>query len=237
MKKNYKLFLSLFVLISFLSIFQTNIVYSNHDNVSIIYGDLNDDGLVDSMDINLLKRYLLGIIIDFPNPAGKTIADLNGDGEINSMDYAIFNKYILEIITTFPIEDITTNPPSPNQLTKDEQLLFELINKERVKADLEPFILDENITHVARLLAQEMVDNNSREPEAPYDVIRENNVRYTVAGYRIATTYSVERAIEMWLKSEEQMSLIYNPSLYYTGVAVVSNGIYGEVIIQLYIRR
>ncbi|TYQ14723.1 UNVERIFIED_CONTAM: dockerin type I repeat protein [Acetivibrio alkalicellulosi] len=42
----------------------------------ILFGDLNGDGLINSTDIVLLRRYLLEIIKDFPSENGKVAADM-----------------------------------------------------------------------------------------------------------------------------------------------------------------
>ncbi|NMB33375.1 MAG: dockerin [Clostridium sp.] len=68
------------------------------------YGDLNDDGEIDSMDLTLLKRHILKKINDFPSDNGHANADLNGDGEIDSMDLALLKRYILKKIDKFPHE-------------------------------------------------------------------------------------------------------------------------------------
>jgi len=239
MKRNCKFFSSLLLLICFLLIFQTTIVYSDNDDTSIIYGDLNGDGVVNSTDINLFRRYILEIITDIPNSNGTTVIDLDGNGQINSIDYIILCKYVLEIINTFPVENLSPDLPTPNNgLTEDEQLLFDLVNEKRIEANLEPFILDEGLTHIARILAQEMSDNYSVTPESSFDVlIRENKIPYTVAGMRTAGNHYIERAVNRWLESEKNYPIILYPTLSYTGVAILPNGKYGNSIVQIYIRK
>ncbi|MFZ5985627.1 MAG: dockerin type I domain-containing protein [Bacillota bacterium] len=68
------------------------------------YGDVNGDGLVDSTDLTLLKRYLLRIISEFPHPDGIKAADVNGNGAVDSTDFAIMKRYLLGIINSFPAE-------------------------------------------------------------------------------------------------------------------------------------
>ena len=67
----------------------------------IIYGDLNEDGMIDSVDAALLSRYILEISDGFPAPLES--ADLNGDGVVDSIDAVILGRYVLEIITSFPV--------------------------------------------------------------------------------------------------------------------------------------
>jgi GH35 family endo-1,4-beta-xylanase len=72
------------------------------------YGDLNEDGVINSLDAARLIRYILEIDDPYgPPPKSPTVwlpADLNGDGVINSIDYTILQRYILEIISYFPVD-------------------------------------------------------------------------------------------------------------------------------------
>jgi len=70
------------------------------------YGDLNDDGKINTMDSVLLGRFILGIINEFPYENGKIAADLNGDGKINTIDYTLLKRYILGMIDKFPVQNM-----------------------------------------------------------------------------------------------------------------------------------
>ncbi|NLL05079.1 MAG: glycoside hydrolase [Clostridiaceae bacterium] len=67
----------------------------------ILYGDLNKDEDVDSLDMGLLRQYLLGIIKNLS--VSDEVADLSGDGEVDSIDFACFRMYLLGIIEDFPV--------------------------------------------------------------------------------------------------------------------------------------
>ena len=56
-------------------------------------GDVNRDGIINSADYVLMKRYLL----DNASLSGNRLpnADMDGDGIINSADYALLRRYIL----------------------------------------------------------------------------------------------------------------------------------------------
>ena len=69
---------------------------------SVSYGDLNDDGKIDSLDLSLLSRYIMEVIDTLP--VSEIAADLNGDGVVNSVDASLLSRYILEIIDEFPVE-------------------------------------------------------------------------------------------------------------------------------------
>ena len=65
-------------------------------------GDINGDGVINTNDYVLLKRYILEEM-DFPDYRQRQIADVNNDGVINTLDAALLSRYILEIIKSFLI--------------------------------------------------------------------------------------------------------------------------------------
>jgi len=71
-----------------------------------LYGDLNGDGEIDTVDLALLGRFVLGIINEFPSENGEIAADLNGDVIIDTIDYTLLKRYILVIIDKFPVENM-----------------------------------------------------------------------------------------------------------------------------------
>ena len=78
-----------------------------------LYGDLNSDGSVNSLDFGIYRRYLLGMgdLNDI------IIADLNGDGNANSIDFAYLRQYLLGQIKVFPVEGIVTPTPTDTPIT------------------------------------------------------------------------------------------------------------------------
>ncbi|MDQ2086310.1 dockerin type I domain-containing protein [Herbivorax sp. ANBcel31] len=72
------------------------------DASSLVYGDLNEDGTIDSTDYALLKRHVLSI--SQLSPKQKILADLNGDGIIDSTDCVLLQRYIIGTIDKFPVE-------------------------------------------------------------------------------------------------------------------------------------
>lgn len=71
---------------------------------AILYGDVNDDGAVNSIDFGFMRQYLLGIIQDFPSENAKKAADLDGSGVFNSLDFGYMRQYILGIIQELPVK-------------------------------------------------------------------------------------------------------------------------------------
>lgn len=67
------------------------------------YGDINMDDAIDSVDLALMKTYLLGKSDTLPNPEA---SDVNGDGTIDALDFALIKKYLLGLITEFPADAV-----------------------------------------------------------------------------------------------------------------------------------
>ncbi len=66
----------------------------------IIYGDLNFDGIVDSFDLILMKRYINGTM-EFTE-AQLAAADMITDGFVTDLDASILKMFILGQIDTLP---------------------------------------------------------------------------------------------------------------------------------------
>ena len=72
-------------------------------------GDLNGDGIVNSIDSTLLSRYILEIL-SFSDPESEkafiAVADINDDGFLNTLDYSLLNRHVLEIPVDYPIGEM-----------------------------------------------------------------------------------------------------------------------------------
>ncbi len=84
---------------------ETDILPNNPITDYTLYGDLNNDGILDNNDIDKLSRYLNGNT-GLDNQARKN-ADVNGDGVINNTDLTLLQNYINNS-TTSPIYASTT---------------------------------------------------------------------------------------------------------------------------------
>jgi hypothetical protein len=60
------------------------------DEAAVTYGDVSGDGVIDSKDAVLVKRYTSGWSVEINEDA----ADVNGDGAINSKDAVLIERYV-----------------------------------------------------------------------------------------------------------------------------------------------
>lgn len=70
-------------------------VYGHEPGKDVMFGDVNSDGKINSIDFAVLKKYLLGRT----EAIELTAADMNNDEKVNSMDFAILKKYLLDVRT------------------------------------------------------------------------------------------------------------------------------------------
>ena len=65
----------------------------------ILYGDVNGDGKIASVDLAMLRKYIASVdpITGVSTVAVKAGADCNGDGKINSIDLAMLRRYLASV--------------------------------------------------------------------------------------------------------------------------------------------
>jgi hypothetical protein len=69
------------------------------DGGDTLYGDVNDDGYVDSTDVTILKRVVLR---KFTGNYNEDAADVNTDGYVDSTDVTILKRFVLRKIKELP---------------------------------------------------------------------------------------------------------------------------------------
>ena len=154
------------------------------------------------------------------------------------------SKYIKnaqeEIATDAPAQ--SENEGTTSALTEDEKEVFALINEQRIANGLAELQIDDELQNVARLKAQDMVDNDyfahqSPTYGSPFDMMKNNQIVYKTAGENIAGNSDNKKAVEAWLNSESHKHNILNNSYNYTGVAVVNSSKYGKIFVQMFIGK
>jgi hypothetical protein len=82
-------------------------------NEEIVYGDINNDGFVNVIDLTLLKFILL---YESESNQDNKIADVNGDGIFDNNDYDQVNQFIHGNISTFNATNINNIKSVSNQI-------------------------------------------------------------------------------------------------------------------------
>lgn len=129
---------------------------------------------------------------------------------------------------------------SETNLTSEENELLSLINTERKKNNLPEFKIDEKLQNVARLKAEDLVQNNyfshiSPTYGTPFEMLKSNSINYKTASENIAGNSSLTDAVNSWLSSDSHKQNILSNDYNYTGIAVVDSIAYGKIIVELFV--
>ncbi len=127
-------------------------------------------------------------------------------------------------------------------LTSDELEVFNLINEQRTQNGLAALKIDTEVQNVARIKAQDMVNNNyfshtSPKYGSPFDMLKSFKVSYKTAGENIAGNSSNSAAVTAWMNSSGHKANILNSSFNYTGIGVIKGSKYGKIYVQMFIGK
>ncbi len=136
----------------------------------------------------------------------------------------------------------TSENTQTSTMTDDEKEVFNLINKQRTNNGLQALKVDEEVQRVARIKAQDMVDNNyfshnSPTYGSPFDMLKSFKISYKGAAENIAGNSSNSGAVNAWMNSSGHKANILNSNYNYTGIGVVNSSKYGKVFVQMFIRN
>lgn len=139
-------------------------------------------------------------------------------------------------------ESVETQSVAQTILSEDETAFFNAINDLRTKNNLQSLQIDDATENVARLKAQDIVDENyfshtSPNYGTPFEMLSTNGVTYKTASENIAGNSTLEGAINSWMNSESHKNNILSNNFNYTGVAIVNSPQYGKVLVQMFIGK
>ncbi len=168
---------------------------------------------------------------------------------------AAFAQY-LSLANDEPDSDVPTSvtgDPSPEigegledipviNLSQDEQQLLSLINDARMDAGVEPLKFDTELVNVARLKAQDMVENSyfshtSSNYGSPFDMMKQFNISYRSAGENIAGNRSIEGAFNAWINDEDHKRNLLDNGFNFTGIGIADSETYGKILVQMFIKK
>lgn len=152
------------------------------------------------------------------------------------------SKYIKNAQEEIATDALAQNEGNTSALTEDEKEILALINEQRTANGLAELQIDDELQNVARLKAQDMVDNDyfahqSPTYGSPFDMMKNNQIIYKTAGENIAGNSDNKKAVDAWMNSESHKDNILNNSYNYTGIAVVSSNKYGKIFVQMFIGK
>lgn len=138
--------------------------------------------------------------------------------------------------------NINNNTSSNVNLSADEKEVFDLINQQRINNGLSSLKIDNEVQKVARIKAQDMVNNNYFAHESPtygtpFQMLKNFGINYKSAGENIAGNSTNAGAVNAWMNSPGHKSNILNSSYNYTGIGVVSSDKYGKIYVQMFIGK
>lgn len=136
----------------------------------------------------------------------------------------------------------TSSSTETSNMNSDEKEVFDLINKQRTNNGLAALKNDSEVQRVARIKAQDMVDNNyfshtSPTYGSPFDMLKSFKISYKTAGENIAGNSSNSSAVTAWMNSSGHKANILNSNFNYTGIGVVSSNRYGKIYVQIFIGK
>ncbi len=107
---------------------------------------------------------------------------------------------------------------------------------------LSPLQIDGEVQEVARLKAQDMVNNNyfshtSPTYGSPFQMLNSFGVSYRAAGENIAANSSNTAAVNAWMNSSGHRANILSSNFNYTGIGVVRDPTYGKKYVQMFIGK
>ena len=162
---------------------------------------------------------------------------------------AVNKKYVKAIYPNSSNSNNSSNNNSSSNsnstttaMTTDEKEVFDLINNQRTQNGLSALKLDTETLRVARIKAQDMVDNNyfshnSPTYGSPFQMLNSFKISYKTAGENIAGNSSNSSAVTAWMNSSGHKANILNSSFNYTGIGVVNSSKYGKVYVQMFLGK
>lgn len=155
---------------------------------------------------------------------------------------AASSKYIRLVYPSSSGSNSSSSGGVTSQLTANEQEVFDLINAKRVANGLSALKVNDELQNVARIKAQDMVDNNYFSHNSPiygtpFNMIKNFGISYKTAGENIAGNSSNSGAVNAWMNSEGHKANILNSSFNYTGIGVVTSPKYGKIYVQMFMGK
>lgn len=135
-----------------------------------------------------------------------------------------------------------TAQTNSTSLTSMEQQMVTLINQARAQNNLPALQVDTQVTNVARVKAQDMIDNNyfshnSPKYGSPFDMMKSFGVHFVKAGENIAGNQTVQAAHNALMNSPGHRENILSPDYTHIGIGIKQGGQYGNMFSQMFVSK
>lgn len=129
-----------------------------------------------------------------------------------------------------------------NTLASNEQQMLTLVNQARSQNNAPPLIGDPQLTNIARLKSQDMINNNyfshnSPTYGSPFDMMKSFGITYVKAGENLAGNQDVQSAHNALMNSPGHRKNILDPDFTHVGIGIKKGGSYGNMFTQEFVSR
>ncbi len=201
----------------------------------------------------IILSFLLSVIISLPSsPVLKKLVTTSRLGKYLVANAASFEKGLNDVfggalnetmnfLTVKPesdeMVDLRFTVASPNVDSESEQVMFRLLNKERIANGLHPVSFDNKLRSLARDYSKDMLQRGyfshyNPEGQSPFDRMDAYGVEYSYAGENLALAPSAELAMQGLMNSPGHRANILNPNFTKIGIGAMDGGVYGKMFTQ-----
>ncbi|WP_216828304.1 CAP domain-containing protein [Alkalihalobacterium elongatum] len=215
----------------------------NHEQLDILLKDLYANRDIQSIIERVQAKY--------PNvkiePVKRQPGNQNNENPIDQSQEIVYEQPKNGEQAKQPVPQQPNPSLQPNQsndqvqtgITAEEQEMVDLVNAERAKVGLPALKVNTELTNVARVKAQDMIDNNyfshqSPKYGSPFDMLQHYGVSYRTAGENLAGNQSVEAAHRALMNSDGHRANILNSHYTEVGIGIINGGPYGKMFVQMF---
>lgn len=152
-----------------------------------------------------------------------------------------FNKTVVYGIKDYSNNNNIIQYNDTNIKISNEQLdLLNKINEERQKENLQPLFFRSDLLEIAKLKAEDLTTNNyfshnSKKYGLIFDMLKQNNIEYKIAGENLAGARNNKLALQGWLNSPTHKDNILEEKYKYTAIYIIDSNTYGKIYVQAFL--
>jgi len=162
---------------------------------------------------------------------GDTMWKLAAKYQVGTKEIIEANPQVVNPDLIYPGQLLSIPQVDPAVTSYEEQVV-QLVNRYRTQYGLSPLTMNWELSRVARIKSQDMVDNNyfshnSPTYGTPFQMMQAFGIRFKTAGENIAYGQRTpEAVVKAWMNSSGHRANILNANYTQIGVGYVSDGHY-----------